>query len=556
MSTLQFTNIVSSDILIHSEKASLPLIDIGEDEYFGILKTNIDKTRMVKTPTLMKFTIDKTGSMNEHQTRKTTKMDYVVQTFISMMEYLSKLDAEIFVQVNTFNITVDELIQCVRITPDNLDEMINKIKSIRADESTDIGLAMEKANEELVEYAEENPEHQIGHIFMTDGDQTRNVKTVSELTELVNSKYNNILVGFGIDHNVDLLSNMADKKNAEYKFVDNMENTSLVYGETVHKFIYPALRNVEFRIENGKLYDWKKNEWTDCLYEDVIIGEAEKVYHIKTTDPSNVLVNIHGSLASLPVTVEITDFDKEFRLLDTAIPIPDLVTIATGDIISNDLTKYAFRQKVQELLFRAKSIKYNSISTFKSELRDAFRTIRKYMRMNLLLNDGLLKMICDDIVITYRTIGLGNGRAFAVARQTSQGRQQSYNTGSSQTSNKSDTVDLQRQNALGPDMFDFVPSTPRPVLKRMNTISPRVADERFSASLPNSDDELNVDTFTKYDERGFFHPPASVFKNIFKDDNYLPEDEIESYLPSTNYTTCYATPDVLQTMRTMSKRNP
>jgi hypothetical protein len=112
--------ISNAEVLIHSDKASLPLIDIGEDEYFGILKVKISKTKLVKTPTLIKFTIDKTGSMNEEDTSGHTKMHYVIETFVSMMKYLATLDTDIFVQVNAFNITVDELVKCVKISSDNL----------------------------------------------------------------------------------------------------------------------------------------------------------------------------------------------------------------------------------------------------------------------------------------------------------------------------------------------------------------------------------------------------------------------------------------------------
>jgi len=550
------TTISKAEILIHSDKASLPLIDIGEDEYFGILKVNILKTRLVKTPTFIKFMIDKTGSMGEVERVGYTKMHYVIETFVSMMKYLATLDTDIFVQVNAFNTTVDELVKCVKISSDNLEEINNKIKGIVCDGSTDIGLAMNKANEELVKYAEENPGHQLAHVFMTDGEPTSGIMSFPVLVGLVNESFSNIFIGFGLHHNVDLLSKMAEKKNAEYQFVDNMENTSLVYGETVHKFIYPAIRNVEIKIENGQLYDWQKNEWTYCLYEDIIIGEAEKVYHIKTSEPYNVNVHISGNLASVPDTSDTLEFDSNFKLLETAMSMPDLQNIETGEVMTSDLTKYAFRQKVQELLYRAKNNEMITKLSLKNELREAFRTIRKYMRLNQLFDDGLLKMLCDDIVITYRTLGKQHGRVFALARQATQGKQKTYNISSSQQSDDFDKTVIPRQNAFDSD----VPLTPRPRLQRTNTGPLRRASlteipvyNELSLYLG---DELNDDPFKKYDETGFFKPPVTVFKNLFGDDEFLPEDEINAYIPSESNTTCYATPEVLNTMRTMSGRNP
>jgi uncharacterized protein YegL len=562
MSGFQITNIDNSEVLIHTNKETLPLMNMAEDEYFGILKIKVAKTKMVKTPTFLLFTIDKTGSMNDKQSGKNTKMDYVVQTFVSMMNYLSTLETDMYIQVNTFNIDVDVLVDCVKITVDNVEEINRKIKSLVPDGSTNIGKALTVANEHISEYMEKNTTHQIAHIFMTDGDPTIGELSETILSNKVNEKYNNIIVGFGYNHNVNLLSRMAEKKNAEYQFVDNMENTTLVYGEAIHKFIYPALRSVEIHIENGTLYDWQTNKWTNCLYEDIIIGEIEKIYHVKTTQPINVDVNIYGAIASIPVTIDSGEITNEFKLLDTAMSMPDLIDIESDEIQTSDLTKYAFRQKVQELLYEAKQYERNA-NQVKNDLCDAFKFIRKYMRKNNLQEDGLLKMLCDDLSITYRSMFHNRGRALLLARHTSQGRQRTYNTGSTHASDVIENTLFQRNEF---DNTPSIPMTPRklqrlPTIQRQHTRNISFTDmditptkNSLSLQIP-SDDEINDDPFTKYEESGFFVPPRNVvFKNIFDDDEYSSEDEVEFYLPEQNNTTCFATPGILDTMRTMSTR--
>ena len=114
MSDFKITNIDNSEVLIHTNKETLPLTNIGEDEYFGILKIKVAKTKLVKTPTFLLFTIDKTGSMNDRQSGNTTKMDYVMQTFVSMMNYLSTLDTDMYIQVNTFNIIIFFILNKIR----------------------------------------------------------------------------------------------------------------------------------------------------------------------------------------------------------------------------------------------------------------------------------------------------------------------------------------------------------------------------------------------------------------------------------------------------------
>jgi len=531
-------NIESANIIIHRNKETLPPLSLKDDEYFGILTVKMEKTELVQIPTFLLFTIDRTGSMGERASGNCTKMDHVIQTFVSMMNYLSKLNTQIFIQVNIFNTTVDVLVKCTRINTDNVDEIISKIRNLEPDGSTNIGLALYEADKELKIYNTENPEDQIGHIFMTDGDPTTGITDIHELSTIVNEDFMNVFVGFGLQHNAVLLNRLSSKKNAEYQFVDNMENTALVYGETIHKFIYPALRNVEFRIENGEIYDWQTNTWTSVLTEPIIISEIEKIYHIKTKYPDSVEVLIYGQGCN--------DLKKEdIRYIETAYSIPDLINGETDlPMLNDDLNKYAFRQNVQELLYKAKQgIRQRAAQAeFKIDLKNMFRTIRKYMRINNLKEDGLLKLLCDDISQTYRTSGTDYGIIYASARCSSQGRQRTYNTNSDELD---DNViihppPLRRANTNSFQNLDEILST--------NSID--YGSRRPSISLTIPSDDINDDTFTRYNELGFVTVSSDTDDESVE---FVMEDEIENYISEDVNTTCFATPGVLDTMRSMSQ---
>jgi uncharacterized protein YegL len=553
MSLKSITNIDNTDIIIHINNKILPLTNFEEDEYFGILKTKISKTKLIKTPTFLLFTIDKTSSMSESASGRSTKMNHVIQTFVNMMKYLSTLDTEIYIQVNTFNTEVEILVECLRITHENVEAIINKIKNITTYGSTNIGEALQFANETLTNYEKENESHQIAHIFMTDGDPTSGETSHKALADMINEKFYNIFVGFGFNHNVTLLSMLGDKKNSEYQFVDNIENTSLIYGETIHRFIYPALKDVELRIENGLIYDWQTNTWTTKITESIIIGEIEKVHHIKTKDPIGVSVSIFGRIASMPYDFNTNeqgndiDLNNKIHLLETATIIPYLIDMETNNIISDDLTKYAFRQKVQELLFEARnysSSKRGEKENYKKSLKNVFRIIRKYMRINNLEDDGLLNMLCDDIHIMYRTVGSHYGELYAVSRHTSQGRQRTYNTNSLKSNGVEDDFD----NLISRKF----PQTPK--LSRSMSIPHHITDP---FNIKDSADIINDDPFYKYKESGLFVPPDNnskdQIKDIYHDSDFIKEDEIDCYLSLDQITTCFATPDILNTLKFMSQ---
>jgi len=540
-------------IEIHNDSSSLPFLHLKDGEYFGILNMKMKKTQITKQPIFLLFTIDKTGSMNDYVSRGSKKIDYVIQTFVNMTIYLCNLDAEVYIQVNAFDKDVSVLVDCVKVNANTIFEINRKIRDIVPDGSTNIEAALTCANSNLRDYSMKNPSHQIGHLFMTDGEATAGEVNDNILCELVNDQFTNIFVGFGHNHNVRLLRKCSEKKKAEYHFIDNMEHTGLIYGEALHQFIYPALHNVELRIENGLLYDWRTNSWSSSIYEDVIIGEVEKIYHIKTTHPSLVGISIYGEIA--------TNLERQREFLDSVISIPDLEDMETGEIIKNDITKYAFRQKVQELLYEANQ--FNNLNAadrvaFKKYLKDTFHSIRKYMNENESSNDGLLKMLCDDIVITYRNLNTNYGSMLTMARQSSQGRQQVYNATPIRRNSNDDQIEIPATPKR--------PDRPRQLFRRQtgnidipsdDDISMGSKNTKLSLQLPE-DDDINEDTFAKYEQAGFTNRNdvnSTVFRTLSEesDDEDDEDDEIESYVLTNNTTTCFATPSALQTIRDVSQ---
>jgi len=494
------SNIEYTEIIIHNNSVSPPFPLLGEDEQFGILKIKMNKVKMTTKPLFLLFTIDKTGSMAERASGNTTKMDFVKQTFSSMLTYLSSIDVDIYIQVNTFNTNVDFTIKPVRLSKDNLHDLISIIQAVRADNCTDLGIALEAAKTSMLDYVATNPDHEVAHIFMTDGQATSGQTSPNVLNEFVCDSYPNIFVGFGFDHNSAVLRMFSEKRLAEYQFVDNMENTSLVYGETIHRFLYPAVKDVRIDISHGLIYNWRTNEWSNQITEDVFIGEIEKIYHIKTSIPDILEAKLFG--------VEI---GADFQLLDTVYVLPPLIDMETHQISNNDedLTKYLFRQHVQELLYSAK----NGVANIKDEMRTSFRILRKYMRTNDLLEDAFLKQLCDDIHITYGAFGTRHADMYSSARQASQGLQRSYTSSRAPTQQYDRNLPapqlgygLCRQNALG-----GVPRT------------------------------------TAVDEFDDFTPTPPSPEIVVTDD-----DEIDNYLSVDTNVSCYTTPSAIHTMRAVS----
>lgn len=317
MSDVDYKTVVSEDNLI--EKTMITLLSnnevpnlniINENETFGILNIKMKKTKKTEFPILLIFTVDITGSMNEAAYNNVSKLDVVKQTFKSMVRYIVSLDTtNIQIRVHAFNEDVSVVIDNTIVNKENEETILSIIQSLQADHSTNIEKALQVANDTITTILEKEPTLQVSHIFMTDGDPTTGECNSSKLAAMVNNHFPNVFIGFGFSHNVVLLKQLSDYENCDYLFVDNMEKSSLVYGETLHRYIYPALKNVEIVIDNGMIYDWKTNIWVKRLVEPIIVGEIEKIYHIKTTQPTSVCAELYGIVCSTAEIGNPTDYN-------------------------------------------------------------------------------------------------------------------------------------------------------------------------------------------------------------------------------------------------------
>jgi hypothetical protein len=393
--------------------------------------------------------------------------------------------------------------------------------NIEPESSTNIELALETAKNTLNEYSEANPEHEIAHIFMTDGNPTIGQQNNDILSEIVDNRFNNIFIGYGLDHNAILMKKLSKHRNADYQFVDDMENTGLVYGESVHQLLYPALKDVEIHADDGLIYDWETNEWKDQIFVNVLVSETEKIYQVKKNKIDNIEIDIYGKTLD----------EAELKLLETINVLPDLVDMDTNEKEEVDLTKYIYRQKVQELLYIAnKQNNYDSLNELKKSMKDVFKKMRTYMRENNLLDDPFMKLLCDDISITYQNMGKVNGLSFTYNRQTSQGRQKAYNVRT--TSNDDDNLSRNKYNRYpqknAPPLF----------LKR-----------QYAAS--NFDNRSIINDFGTMDEFEYDDEVTETptLLDVIDED----EDNLDNYLVSNDNISCYSTPSILNTMRSFSQ---
>jgi hypothetical protein len=420
--------------------------------------------------------IDCSATMSDPCSDNRTKMHHIIHTLKNMMLYFKENSAvKNNVTIHSFDDKIYKVLERCSINDTNFNDIIAKIDQIMPRGATNIEVALQDLQETVECIKSSYPDHNICNIFMTDGDATVGNRDVNELASLVDRSVTNAFIGFGIEHDAALLNTISDGNNSAYYFIDKMENSGYVYGEILHNNIYKLLKNVHIALENGFIYDFKNNIWVNSLYIGEIVSEANKVYHICSNATDNCIVNISA---------------KDIRVCDSSDECASAITIViASEETDEDFIKYRYRQQtlqhlyvVKDFLKRKRSDKAMSNSIFNNDLDNVvyknlqeekiqiqenlanfMKEMKQYMSENNLMDDKIMKNLCDDIYICYQTFGTKFGDMYVSARQTSQGTQRCYTV--------SHTPDIAGGNNDDSERFDLSSGIRPRLLKRQKTRS-------------------------------------------------------------------------------------
>ena len=342
-------------------------------ESFGCLEIHTGETTINIDPVFFLFTIDESGSMSEICKDGKTKMDHVHFTMNQILLYFAENpEATIYVHVNAFHDNVRTIIEKTQVTNKNVNDIIEQIKKIRPQNSTNLELALKTANQTMHDHLQTTSKitchsHRIVHVLLTDGNPTMGDSSESSLASLVDDTFSNVFIAFGLDHNPLLMNKLGNAgKNTTNYLVKNLELIGHVYGEIVHTHLFKVLDNVVLDVvgeEEGEIYDWYSNEWKTTLHISPLTSESKKYYYVKSKNPYNTIIKISGN----PIDTYAGTYFEEY--VDK---MPDLVIVKTPteetsdeetpqdeesqteEIVDVDLTKHIFRLCTQRLLYEAR----------------------------------------------------------------------------------------------------------------------------------------------------------------------------------------------------------
>jgi len=404
---------------------------------FGVFKLKIADTPMLTQTQVLDSNSDMSGSMSDVCKDGKSKMQHAKHTLKNIVTALAKSEgASVAMATYGFDDKVEEIFQDTRITPENAQELRNKMDQLEPRNGTDIYQPLELQAKRAAARQAVNPTLRQTNITMTDGQANQGKTSYSDMATQVAPNCTNIFIGFGGDHNAVGLQQLADAQpNGSYFYVAEIEKAGLVFGEVIHQMLYTALTNVTISTENAEIYDYKTNAWSTSIQVPSIVSEATKTYHLRSTTPKTAYVHVSAQSA--------IHGDQEPALLDL-----DDAILHNHPEEQIDLSIYMLRQRTQELTFKAHEHSLKLVNepkvSYAPETRDAYYETQKSIRKELteylkfmkqfakeqnLEEDELLATLIDDIVIILQTFGGHKAVMYSSVRTSSQGRQTSNNVG-------------------------------------------------------------------------------------------------------------------------------
>lgn len=468
MSIQLFTEqtILFSDQIVDKDQVPLPVLDAK----FGILSLTAITAPLCQEEYEFIFMVDCSGSMSDECSDGRAKIQHILHTLKNMILYFKENPSiKVHITINSFDEKIYNVFERTTVTEDNYSEIVKKVNAISPRGSTNIELALKRVSTLATKIKTEFPDHTICNIFMTDGEVTDGEVDHNILAHLVDKTIHNYFIGFGIEHDSMLLNSISNNLNSSYHFIDKLENAGLVYGEILHGIVYKYITNVNISLENGLIYDYKNNSWVSDLYIGNIVSEFKKIYHIISNNHAECRAKLNGIyIIDKSVVQIIVDCQEEFQ----------------------DLTKYIYRQRTLQHLYMVndflkrkneKTARDNSNyifgfrnlkddhklelkeeeSTIKTTLRLFIDEMKKYMVKNNMDDDKIMKSLCDDIYISYKTFDTRFGSMYITSRQTSQGTQRCYTVSTPENSNsKSNSNSPSNKNKINSKLLRM------PVLSR------------------------------------------------------------------------------------------
>ena len=378
------------------------------------------------------FSVDRSGSMEVISKDGKTLLQHAQSVIINIARYLMDIhkqnpDTKFAIKVVYFdNNLVD--IPLFKINwnswTDNLDQFVENLTKFLPRGGTNI----QKPLEYFKDYGLFKADGNHYHILLTDGFPNDGYTSATDL-QISLPSCNNMFVGFGPDHAVDLLTSLSNSSNGDYNFVNSAENAGMLYGELLHGILYNVAKDITIKMKGGKLYNYKTKTWDSKLSFKNFATEHTQtlVFQSKWDSVEPHLFELH-----------YTDYDDQklshyFSSNQSSIKYNPTNGECKTESRNKHVERHMYRVKTMEYLYTAKQ--YNSSGEEEAprslieELEKFQSELDKFIKRNNYEDDLFMKNLQEDVKLCLKSLESvfrPAMRAFIQSRLSTHGRQAGF----------------------------------------------------------------------------------------------------------------------------------
>ncbi len=291
-----------------------------------------------RTPTHFICLLDTSGSM-ETESR--------LQNCIDSLKYVARFltDDDYFTLI-TFSDSAHIRAHIVQMDEVGKASILRLLDQTRSSGSTNLGSALERLTEVLRSCTEHFPALKQGVLLLTDGYVNMGLVDTNSLTNMVSDfmtefpRASLTAVGYGTEHNVQLLNEMSTRATGTYNIVRNRDDVASVFGAVMGSLVSCVGLNLRVLAPRGTtIHEERHMEDVEETLAAISLGD---VYAETTTT-----IELALPVSPIPLThIRLQVYDVLSRsAYDTAIEIQ-----SETDEIGRERALYCLRQEIAKLL--------------------------------------------------------------------------------------------------------------------------------------------------------------------------------------------------------------
>lgn len=232
-----------------------------------------------QTPTHFILLLDTSDSMNENN-----KLEHVKFCTSLMLKLMTPADK---ISVITFGEGSRVLLAAVPTDAAHCSSIAEAISTLETDGCTNLSAGLVSVSELLATDSGLKPML----LLLTDGHANRGVSKAHELKQMmgrVKERFPALgfsVIGYGLDHNAELLQSFASDMQGAYSIVQGLEDAAVTMGEALGSALSCVAQNVEIHCEPGTTIEGPYTSIGGLTRIGDLYSGTESLYLLKTDGP-------------------------------------------------------------------------------------------------------------------------------------------------------------------------------------------------------------------------------------------------------------------------------